>query len=139
MPSRDILDFAISQIERHPVEIIAPQHGSIIPPRLVPFMLDKLRHLECGIYLFARENTDIQRLSRRNETLRDITQTMLLYRDFRDIAERLFEIVRNNLPASRIDYYALFDDDQILTLSHDTRLDGLTAGKPETVRSLLSK
>ena len=104
MPSRDILDFAISQIERHPVEIIAPQHGSIIPPQLVPFMLDKLRHLDCGIYLFARENTDIQRLSRLNETLREITQTMLLYRDFRDIAERLFEIVRNNLPASRIDY-----------------------------------
>ena len=139
MPSRDILDFAISQIEQHPVQIIAPQHGSIIPPRLVPFMLEKLRHLDCGIYLFARENTDIRRLSRLNETLRDITQTMLLYRDFRDIAERLFDVVRNNLPAKRIDYYALIDDDQILTLTRDTRFDGLTEGEPETVRSLLGK
>ena len=139
MPSRDILDFAISQIERHPVQIIAPQHGSIIPPPLVPFMLEKLRHLDCGIYLFARENTDIRRLSRLNETLRDITQTMLLYRDFRDIAERLFEVVRNNLPASRIDYYALLDDDQILTLSHETRFDGLTVNVPATVRYLLGK
>jgi len=139
MPSRDILDFAISQIEQHPVETIAPQHGSIIPSKLVPFMLKKLRHLDCGIYLFARDNTDIRRLSRLNETLRDITQTMILYRDFRDIAERLFEIVRNNLPADRIDYYALMDDERVLTLSHETRFGGLVEGAPETVKAMLGR
>ena len=107
MPSRDILDYALSQIERYPVKIIAPQHGSVIPERLVPFMIDKLRHLDCGIYLFARENTDFVRLSRLNRTLREITQTMLLYRDFRDIADQLFQIVQRSLPTDRIDYFAL--------------------------------
>jgi diguanylate cyclase (GGDEF)-like protein len=137
MPSRDILDFALSQIERHPVKVIAPQHGSIIPERLVAFMIDKLRHLDCGIYLFARENTDIRRLSRLNETLREITQTMLLYRDFRDIAERLFEVVARNLPVERIDYYARLDDGATLTLSHQTRYSGFTVEPPEAVASIL--
>jgi diguanylate cyclase (GGDEF)-like protein len=139
MPSRDILDFALSQIERHPVKIIAPQHGSVIPERLVPFMIDKLRHLDCGIYLFARENTDIRRLSRLNETLREITQTMLLYRDFRDIAERLFEVVARSLPVERIDYYARLDDGAILTLSHETRYSGFTVEPPPEIAAILGK
>jgi diguanylate cyclase (GGDEF)-like protein len=137
MPSRDILDFALSQIDRHPVKVIAPQHGSIIPERLVPFMIDKLRHLDCGIYLFARENTDILRLSRLNETLREITQTMLLYRDFRDIAERLFEVVARNLPVERIDYYARLDDGTILSLSQETRYSGFTVDPLPEIAAIL--
>lgn len=139
MPSRDILDFAISQIEQYPVRIIAPQHGSIIPPRLVPVMQEKLRRIDCGIYLFARKNTDIQRLSRLNETLRAITQTMLLYRDFRDIAERLFVIVRNHLPTDRIDYYALLDQDQVLKLSQETRFAGSTQSVADAATAMLGK
>lgn len=139
MPSRDILDFAISQIKRLPVRIIAPQHGAIIPERLIPYMVDALRNLECGIYLFARENTDIMRLSRLNQTLREITQAMLLYRDFRDIAERLDGIVQRNLPARRIDYYTLLQDGAILTLSKETRFSGVRGYAPPELERLLGK
>jgi diguanylate cyclase (GGDEF)-like protein len=139
MPSRDILDFAISQIEQYPVRLIAPQHGSIIPPHLVPFMIDRLRHLDCGIYLFARENTDIRRLSRLNETLRDITRTMLLYRDFREIAERLFEVVCKNLPAERIDYHALLDDGSVLTLARENRFIGVVGEASAQVTGMLGQ
>lgn len=139
MPSRDILDFAISQIKRLPVRIIAPQHGSIIPERLTAFMIDKLRDVECGIYLFAREDTDIMRLSRLNQTLREITQTMLLYRDFRDIAEGLLRVVQRNLPAQRIDYYALLQDGTTLTLSDETRFSGFRGETPPELERLLGK
>ncbi len=98
MPSRDILGYALRAIERHPVRMIAPQHGSIIPEHLVGSMIDKLKTLECGLYLIARGDTDIQRLSQLNQTLRDITQTMLVYRDFRDIAGSLLDITRRVLP-----------------------------------------
>ncbi len=137
MPSRDILDFAVSQMERFPIRIIAPQHGSIIPERLVPFMVEKLRHLDCGIYLFARENTDFLRLSRLNQTLREITRTMLLYRDFRDIADQLLKVVQRNLPADRIDYYALLDGGQVLVLSHETRFSGFQEEAPPEVGRIL--
>jgi diguanylate cyclase (GGDEF)-like protein len=137
MPSRDILGYALSQIDRFPVHAIAPQHGSIIPPRLVPFMVEKLRHLECGIYLFARGDTDLQRLSRLNETLREITQTMLLYRDFGDIAERLLELVQRSLPARRIDYYGTLEDGAILMLSPETRFAGIVDEVPPEVLAVL--
>ncbi|WP_052315020.1 diguanylate cyclase [Thiocystis violascens] len=137
MPSRDILNYALSRIEQYPVKIIAAQHGSIIPERLVSYMTDKLKHLDCGIYLFAQGNTDIQRLSHLNETLREITQTMLLYRDFRDIADRLFHVVSRNLPVEKIDYYARLEDGTLLTLSHETRFSGVVGDAPAEVLAIL--
>ena len=137
MPSRDILGYALAQIDRHPVQAIAPQHGSIIPPRLVPLMIEKLRNLECGLYLIARGNTDIQCLMQLNETLHDITQTMLLYRDFWDIAGRLLELVQRNLPARQIDYYATLENGAILMLSPKTRFAGTLDRVPDEVQSIL--
>ncbi|WP_373506662.1 diguanylate cyclase [Thiocapsa sp.] len=62
---------------------------------------------------------------------------MLLYRDSRDIAERLFEVVARNLPVERIDYYARLDDGAILTLSQETRYSGFTVDpRPEVAASL---
>ena len=139
MPSRDILDFALSQIERFPVRIIAPQHGSIVPERLVPFMIEKLRNLDCGIYLFAKENADFVRLSRLNRTLRDITRNMLLYRDFRDIADQLLKVVQQHLPADRIDYYALLDENQVLSLLQESRYSGRFEEPPPEVSRILGK
>jgi hypothetical protein len=137
MPSRDILGYALSQIDRFPVQAIAPQHGSIIPPRLVPFLTEKLRSLECGSYLFARGNMDLQRLSRLSETLREITQTMLLYREFDEIAKRLLELVQRDLRARRIDYYATLEDGTVLMLSPETRFAGIVDNLPLEVRTIL--
>ena len=125
MPSSDILDYALGKIEQYPVEMIAAQHGSIIPQHLVGFLIDKLKHLNCGLYLLGQGDTDIQRLSQLNRTLRDITETMLLYRDFRDIATRLLEVVQRSLPVSHIDYYAALPDAQILSLKSKARFVGI--------------
>ncbi|MBB1073048.1 diguanylate cyclase [Rhodoferax sp. 4810] len=124
MPSNDILGYALTQIERYPVEIICSQHGSIIPRPLIGFMIEKLRHINCGIYLLVQDDTDIQRLSRLNATLRDIAETMLLYRDFRDIATRLLELVQRSLPVERLDYYAALSDSNVLVLKRETRFSG---------------
>jgi diguanylate cyclase (GGDEF)-like protein len=125
MPSSDILDYALSQVERYPIEMIAAQHGSIIPQHLVGFIIDKLRHLDCGLYLLGQGDTDINRLSQLNRTLRDITETMLLYRDFRDIATRLLEVIQRNLQVSHIDYYAALPDGQVLSLTANARFVGI--------------
>ncbi|WP_242518461.1 MULTISPECIES: oxygen-binding di-iron domain-containing protein [Thiorhodovibrio] len=130
MPSNDILGYAMHQIERYPIEIIAAQHGSIIPRPLVSFMIEQLKQIDCGIYLLGQDDTDIRRLSRLNATLRDIAETMLLYRDFRDIAARLLELVRRSLPAARIDYYAALPDDSILVLKRENRFSGSIETEP---------
>ncbi|MBK1648934.1 diguanylate cyclase [Rhabdochromatium marinum] len=124
MPSNDILGYAMAQFEQYPIEIIAPQHGSIIPRPLVSFMTEQLKQLNCGIYLLGQDDSDIRRLSRLNATLRAIAETMLLYRDFRDIATRLLELVQRSLPAERIDYYAALPDQTILVLKRENRFSG---------------
>ncbi len=139
MPSSDILDYALAQIERYPVRMIAAQHGSIIPQHLVGFMIEKLKHLDCGIYLLGQEDTDIRRLSRLNATLREITETMLLYRDFRDIAARLLEVVQRSLPATRIDYFAAMPNGEILTLAQESRFIGIADHDAPAVCALIGK
>jgi diguanylate cyclase (GGDEF)-like protein len=130
MPSNDILAYAMAQIERHPVEIIAAQHGSIVPRSLVPFLIEQLKQIDCGIYLLGQDDSDIRRLSRLNATLREIAETMLLYRDFRDIATRLLELVQRSLPAERIDYYTARPDGAVLVLNAENRFSGAMEQQP---------
>ncbi|MBL8260087.1 MAG: diguanylate cyclase [Candidatus Competibacteraceae bacterium] len=137
MPSRDILDYALSAIERHPVRMIAPQHGSIIPEHLVQPMIDKLKTLDCGLYLIARGDTDIQRLLRINQALRDITNTMLIHRDFRDIASSLLAITQRVLPVLSLEFYARLDHRSVLNLSAAARHSGLEIEPPAAVARIL--
>ncbi|MCP5157900.1 MAG: diguanylate cyclase [Gammaproteobacteria bacterium] len=137
MPSRDILGYALQAIERRPIRIIAPQHGSIIPEALVRFMIDKLKTLDCGLYLIARGDTDIRRLSQLNRMLRDITHTMLIYRDFQDIASNLLEIAQRILPATLLEFYARLDEQTVLHLSPESRYRGIEIEPPAAVARIL--
>ncbi|MEH6625443.1 MAG: diguanylate cyclase [Motiliproteus sp.] len=131
MPSREVLNYAMAVIERLPAQLIAPQHGSLIPKWLIEPMIGRLKNLECGIYLLSHGDTDIKNLSKLNQTLRQITETMMLSRDFKDIANRLKEIIRHNLPIVSLEFYALFEDDKVLHLSPNTRYRGVKV-KPDT-------
>jgi diguanylate cyclase (GGDEF)-like protein len=138
MPSREILGYALAQIEAQPLQMIAPQHGSIIPGPLIPFMVAKLKQLDCGLYLLARNDTDIHRLSRLNQSLREITQVMVLYRDFRDIVDQLLSIVQRYIPTRCMEFYAQFGEDKVLHLSPETRYVGVEVDPPELIRHLLN-
>ncbi len=137
MPSREVLGHAMAQIEQHPVRLIAPQHGSIIPEHLVEFMVTKLKMLDCGLYLMAKDSSDIQRLLRLNQTLRDITHTMTLYRDFRDIADSLLDITRRILSITSLEFYARLGDGHILHLAPANRYWGDATQPPVPVAETL--
>ncbi len=139
MPSRDILDFALTQIKKHAVRLIAPQHGSLIPEPLVNPIINKLSGLECGIYLMAHGNTDIQRLSKLNRTLVEITQAMMLYRDFRDIAGHLHRLVQRNLPVQEIEYFSHIGNGTVLEFSPATRYSGVDVDKEAQIREQLGR
>lgn len=100
-------------------------------------MIDQLKMLECGLYLIARGDTDVQRLSQINQTLRDITQTLLVYRDFREIAHKLLEITQRVLPALSLEFHARLDEGQILHLSPASRYRGIEAEPPPAVARIL--
>jgi diguanylate cyclase (GGDEF)-like protein len=137
MPSRDILGYALAKIQEHPVRLIAPQHGSILTGPLVGQMIDRLKGLECGLYLMARGSTDIQRLSQINRALREITEAMMLYRDFSDIAERLLHIAQRSLPAEGLEFYLRLDDGSLLHLAPESGYRGLPAVPDAAVAEIL--
>ncbi len=137
MPSRDILGYALAKIQEHPVRLIAPQHGSILTGSLVGQMIDRLKGLECGLYLMARGSTDIHRLSQINRALREITEAMMLYRDFSDIAERLLHIAQRSLPAEGLEFYLRLDDGSLLHLAPESGYRGLPATPDAAVAEIL--
>jgi len=51
MPSRDIFNYALSKIETLDMELIAPQHGSIIPKKRIAPLISQMKALECGLYI----------------------------------------------------------------------------------------
>lgn len=136
MPTRDILAHAVSRLEELPIRMIAPQHGSIIPRHLVRFMIEKLKVLDCGLYLLAQEDTNVQRLSKLNRVLRDITQAMVIYRDFKDIAQALLNIAQRLLPVSSFEFYARVQGGEVLHLAPETRYRGVLVVPPPSLKAV---
>ncbi len=133
LPSREVLNHSLTQVEKYPISMIAPRHGCVIPGQLVEGIVHKLKGLECGLYLMATGNTDIHHLSRLNAALKDITSTMIVSRDFREIADRLLEILRRELPAKSLEFYVQLNDDTVLYLAPESRYRGVAGSPPRII------
>ncbi|CAA6606150.1 Diguanylate cyclase [Rhodospirillaceae bacterium LM-1] len=141
IPSRDVLLHSLTRIEKLDLKMICPQHGSIIPDQLVRPIIEKLKTLDCGLYLLAKEDTDIHRLSRLNQMLADITKTMTVYRDFQDVARALLEVAQRFVPARMIEFFARSQghDDKVLHLGPETRYKGNLTDPPLLAAMTLGK
>jgi PAS domain S-box-containing protein len=51
MPSRDIFNYALSKIEALDLDLIAPQHGSVIEKERIAPLIKQMKALECGLYI----------------------------------------------------------------------------------------
>ncbi len=139
MPSRDVLCYALMQLEQHPIKIILPQHGSIIPQQLVDYMISRLKQLDCGLFLLTRNKTDIQRLSQLNQTLRDIAHTMIVTRDFKDFAVKLLEMTQRVLPVQSLEFYSATENGSLLHFAPHNRYRGYPAEKAIPFTDLIGK
>ncbi|MCB1759234.1 MAG: diguanylate cyclase [Gammaproteobacteria bacterium] len=135
-PSREVLNQTLKRIENHPLEMIAPQRGPLVPGRLIANLVRELKGIECGLYLMAERDGDIQRLSHLNGILRDITSTMVISRDFREIADRLLAILKRAMPAVSLEFFVQLQDDTVLQLAPESRYRGVAAAPPREVSRL---
>jgi len=78
MPSNDIVRYGIDKIKQYDINLIAPQHGSIIKKEFIPYILDKTQELDVGLFLHFGGYKKIQKLSKANEIVSEIS-TLLLY------------------------------------------------------------
>jgi glyoxylase-like metal-dependent hydrolase (beta-lactamase superfamily II)/GAF domain-containing protein len=130
IPGRDILLHALSQVEQHPVVQIAPQHGSIIPPPLVKFMIARLKELDCGLYLMAEVSTEVLRMSRLNKLLQGVTQALIVNRKFADVVRAIRESTQAMLPTVSWCFWSRDGEGQVLHLAEQNRYRGVVV-EPE--------
>ena len=131
MPSRDILLHGLNRLEQLPIELAAPQHGSLIPKNLLPYIIEKLKSLECGLYLMVKEDSDILRLLRLNKLLRELLNTMTLYRDFKEVGRATLALIRDMLPACKsLEFFALGNEGEVWHLGPKGRYRGRVLADP---------
>lgn len=59
MPSKDIFNYALSKIEALDINIIAPQHGSIIKKEYIKNLIQDMKNLDCGLYIEEKYNREL--------------------------------------------------------------------------------
>ncbi len=59
MPSKDIFNYALSKIEKLDINLIAPQHGSIIQKRYIANLINDMKNLDCGLYIEDKYNREL--------------------------------------------------------------------------------
>ncbi len=59
MPSKDIFNYALNKIEKLDINLIAPQHGSIIKKRYIHDLIKDMKDLDCGLYIEDKYNCEL--------------------------------------------------------------------------------
>ncbi len=137
MPSRDILAHGMSKLEQLPIRMVAPQHGSIIPEPLISFVINQLKGLDCGLFLLTHTNSDYRRLSQLNRMLREMMQTIMIYREFGEVVERIQELSAPLLPIVGLEFYTQMEMGEAMHMAPESRFHGVRANPPEGFRGLL--
>lgn len=127
MPSREILSHAMNAIGQLPYTLVAPQHGSILRKGIADFVRAQLSQLDCGLYLLAHQDTDVVRRAGLNDALRDLSNAMLLSREFHSVAVTLLEVTQRFLPVVGLAFWVHIDDEpdgRLLFLERRNRYRG---------------
>ena len=101
IPSKEILNYALDKIEQKNVSMIAPQHGSIIKKEIINPLIEKLRELDCGLYLMDDYYDDILILDQVDEVLKNVFKEALLTNSFENILKALYSYIIERIPQTK--------------------------------------
>lgn len=59
MPGKDIFNYSLRKIEQIDINMIAPQHGSIIKKKYIAKLIDDMKNLDCGLYIDNKYNDEL--------------------------------------------------------------------------------
>lgn len=119
MPSREILLNFLYKIDILEIDAILPQHGSILPKKIIPFVFNRLKEIECGIYTLTQTSTEIAKLSKLNKLLSDITKTIILSSDFKQLLSNLLVQSKELFHIEDMLFITRNEDNEMLFLGHD--------------------
>ncbi len=123
MPATEIVNRGLDAIEKcHPIEIIAPQHGSIIAKEMIPTIIRRLRELPCGIFLEYSGSRRVKLMTKVNEILPDVFETAAYFDNFQTDTKRIIKSMKRVFPIKRIFILSLIDDERFIRLDSQTPL-----------------
>ncbi|BBB33120.1 signal transduction protein [Thermotomaculum hydrothermale] len=106
IPSKEILLNALIEIEKKEPELIAPQHGSIIKKELIPYMINRLKELNCGLFLLSSYESNIEILLKTNQIINAVFSEVVNNSDFLTVLRKTFSTLKeNNIPIRDIITY----------------------------------
>jgi len=59
MPGKDIFNYTLRKIEQLDINLILPQHGSIIKRKYIAKLIDDLKNMDCGLYIDNNYNEEL--------------------------------------------------------------------------------
>ncbi len=124
MPSREILQHGLARLEALPLERIAPQHGLVIPKKLLPAAIGRLKRLECGLFLMAEENSELRHLLVLGRLVRDTLRSVACERELKTIVGSLIERLERVVPVASLEFVVANADGDALRLAPENRFHG---------------
>lgn len=137
MPSREIVVHCLNKLEKYSLKMIAPQHGSIIPGKWIPTIINRLKELDCGLFLMTQTSTELQHLSELNRILKNFMRRMIVSRDFSEVAEELVKGLHSILPLKTIEFYTELSDNEILHIEEKAYNTGRIIELPSYLEGIL--
>jgi diguanylate cyclase (GGDEF)-like protein len=137
MPSREILLHSLYKLEKYDIDMIVPQHGSIIRQELMPYIFNRLKGLDCGLFLMTKTSTDINKLTRLNKALKDFMKQMVVSKNFGEVLEQLTDNLNFIIPVDSIEFYTEFNENQILHIGRSSTYSGKFGPLPDKLEGIL--
>jgi len=94
MPSKDILNYALSKIEEKNPTMIASQHGGVIKKELIPKIIQELKTLDCGLYLMDDYIDDIFILNQVDNIVHNIFKEAIILSTFENILKAIYSYLK---------------------------------------------
>ncbi len=124
MPGREFLLKAMLDLENYPIKLIAPQHGLIIREKFIYEICDRLKNLECGLFLLQSGGDSFGSLQIHNRVLKETMSSLVKEKDFSAIANCLSQGLRNVIAVSGIAFIAPSIDKKQLVFTPENRFHG---------------
>lgn len=72
MPGKDIFNYTLRKIEQLDIDLITPQHGSIIKKKYISKLIEDMKNLECGLYIDREYNDELLDVINQLEEVQEI-------------------------------------------------------------------
>ncbi len=119
IPSNAILNNGLDKIEKYQINLIAPQHGSIIRKKYIKPIIKKMRDLDCGLFRKFTNTRDVQKLSILNDILEEIIESIAYRERFFKVSHKFLNALGRFYNVDSIKAYVV-DDDETAILEMDS-------------------